>query len=179
MTTGLRVVIAVITLAVLGAVFKALLVDREAPLILAADAPRERPPDGEIDDAGVADLDRALVEVLTRLYHGARRTAWRREDGPDGPTFTLNYAISDAHTLPAALIEAELTAHDFRVERAQNDPIVTTISAVRGELAVTLTAEVGTRVIVARVERSQPPTGEAPGDGPGGLDRLAGPARDQ
>lgn len=112
---------------------------------------------GEVDDSEVAAVDRTLQAVLTEIYRDARRTTWRREDGPGSRVFTLEYALAQAHTRPAAVVlQSELLGRGFEVDRVLDDERVTTVFAAHAGFPVIVTVDIGAKLLVATVERAGP-----------------------
>lgn len=113
--------------------------------------------DGEIDDSGVLDVDRALQGLLVEVYREARRSGVKREAGPGSLVYTLEYALGQAHSRPAAVVlEAEMTALGFAVDRVLDDERVTTVFAARGGFPVIVTVDIGAKTLVVTVERAGP-----------------------
>lgn len=120
-------------------------------------APTSEGSAGEVDDSEVAAVDRALRALLTEIYRDARRTTWRREDGPGSRVFTLEYALAQAHTRPAAVtLQSELLARGFEVDRVLDDERVTTVFAAHAGFPVIVTVDIGAKLLVATVERAGP-----------------------
>lgn len=120
-------------------------------------APTSEGSAGEVDDSEVAAVDRALQALLTEIYRDARRTTWRREDGPGSRVFTLEYALAQAHTRPAAVtLQSELLARGFEVDRVLDDERVTTVFAAHAGFPVIVTVDIGAKLLVATVERAGP-----------------------
>lgn len=112
---------------------------------------------GNIDDAEVADLDRAMLDVLRAVYGQAQRSTWKREDGPGSRVFTLEYGLGRAHTRSAADdLQSGLNGRGFAVDRVLDDEAVTTVFAARGGFPVIVTVDVGATNCVVTVERAGP-----------------------
>lgn len=112
---------------------------------------------GEIDDAEVLAVDRALQGLLGGVYREAQRSSWKRESGPGSIVFTLEYSLGQAHTkAAAATLSAGMTSHGFTVDRVLDDDAVTTVFAARDGFPVSVTVDVGARTLVATVERAGP-----------------------
>jgi hypothetical protein len=112
---------------------------------------------GEIDDSEVVAVDRALQALLKEIYRDARRTTWKREDGPGSRVFTLEYSLAQAHTQPAAVVlQGEMLARGFEVDRVLDDERVTTVFAAHAGFPVIVTVDVGAKLLVATVERAGP-----------------------
>lgn len=112
---------------------------------------------GEIDDSDVAAVDRALQALLTEIYRDARRTSWKRENGPGSHVFTLEYSLSQAHTQPAAVtLQGEMLARGFEIDRVLDDERVTTVFAAHAGFPVIVTVDIGAKLLVATVERAGP-----------------------
>lgn len=112
---------------------------------------------GGIDDAEVADLDRAMLAVLREVYGQAQRSTWRREDGPGSRVFTLEYGLGRAHARPAAGdLQAGMSRRGFTIDRVLDDDTVTTVFASRGGFPVIATLDVGATTCIVTVERAGP-----------------------
>jgi hypothetical protein len=112
---------------------------------------------GDIDDAAVADLDRAVTAALTEVYAQAHRTGWKRESGPGSVVFTLEYELSRPHTAAAAdALQASLLRRGFTVDRVLADAEVTTVFAAREGFPTIVTLDVGAKRCVVSSERAGP-----------------------
>ena len=112
---------------------------------------------GEIDDSDVLAVDRALQDLFREIYRDARRASWKRQEGPGSLVYTLEYSLAQAHSRPAAVVlEAELLARGFEVDRVLDDERVTTVFAAHGGFPVIVTVDIGAKVVVATVERAGP-----------------------
>lgn len=112
---------------------------------------------GEIDDSDVAAVDRDLQAVLKAIYRDARRTGWKREDGPGSLVFTLDYSLAQAHSRPATLaLQREMLARGFEIDRVLDDERGTTVFAAHAGFPVIVTVDLGMKLLVATVERAGP-----------------------
>ncbi len=112
---------------------------------------------GDIDDAAVSDLDRAVTAALVDVYGQAHRTAWKRESGPGSVVFTLEYELSRPHTAAAAdALQASLLGRGFTVDRVLDDAEVTTMFAAREGFPTIVTLDVGAKRCVVSSERAGP-----------------------
>jgi hypothetical protein len=112
---------------------------------------------GDIDDAEVAGLDRTLAGLLNDVYGGARRTGWKREDGPGSVVYTLEYSFAGTHTnATTAALQTGMAGRGFTVDRVFADEQVTTVFAARGGFPVIVTVDIGATKCVITVERAGP-----------------------
>lgn len=112
---------------------------------------------GSIDDTEVADLDRAMSDVLREVYDKAERTAWKQEGGPGGLVFTLEYGLGRAHARSAKDgLLAGMGRRGFTVDRTLDDEAVTTVFASRNGLPVIVTVDVGATICAVTVDRGGP-----------------------
>lgn len=112
---------------------------------------------GDIDDADVADLDRAVTAVLGEVYGRALRSAWKREDGPGSVVFTLEYGLDRPHTAAAAdALQAGLVRRGFTIDRVLADAEGTTVFAAREGFPVIVALDVGAKRCVVSSERAGP-----------------------
>lgn len=112
---------------------------------------------GDIDDAELAALDRAVDGALDQVYGGAMRRAWKREDGPGSVVFTLEYTLTRAHTrASAADLQASMAGRGFAVDRVLDDATVTSVFAARDGFPVIVTVDVGATLCVVTAERAGP-----------------------
>lgn len=110
-----------------------------------------------IDDAEVADLDRAAIAVLAEVYGQARRASWKREDGPGSIVFTLEYGLGQRHARANAdALQAAMSRRGFTLDRVLADEAVTTVFASRGGFPVIFTLDVGSTSCIVTVDRAGP-----------------------
>lgn len=112
---------------------------------------------GEIDDPELAALDRDVTAVLAATYGQVRRSGWRREPGPTGVVFTLEYALGRAHArADLAGLTSALSGRGFAIDSTLDDPATSTIFAARPGAPLIVAVDAGATTATVTVQRMRP-----------------------